>query len=155
MDWPTIGTIATVVTSVAAVLISTYTLYTQRKDKKRTIVVEVNISFLVYDAGVSAPVVMLLAKNFGQQVATLSVPGFLLPNKMHMTITHPRSTVKFPYELLPDKSCQVWLDLKEFAAQLKEEGYYGEITVTGFYRDLVGRMYKSKKWKFDVDEWTR
>lgn len=153
MDWTIIATVATAATSVAAVLISLYTLHTQRQEKRPKIEVEISISLLASGLGVSDPVVMLSAKNPGHQAVTLSIPGFFLPHKMQMSIPYPQSNVSFPYELAPEKSCAVWVDLKKFARQLRAEGFYGEVTLTGFYRDLVGRTYKSKKWKFNSDTW--
>src|ERR1051326_1405690 len=153
MNGSTVATLATAIASVAAVVLSTYTLYVQRREKRPRIEVEASISFIAFGPNVSDPVVMLTAKNLGQQTATLSIPGFFLPNRMQMSIPNPNSIVQFPYEIPPDKNCQVWIDLKKFAGQLKHTGFYGEITLVGFYKDLVGRTYKSKKWKFNIDIW--
>jgi hypothetical protein len=139
--------------SVVAVLISIYTLHIQRQEKKPKIEVEINISLLAFGPQASDPVVMLTAKNPGKQTVTLSMPGFLLPQDMNASLPYPQSNVNFPFELSPEKSCSVWIDIKKFARQLKSEGFYGKVTLIGYYRDLVGRTYKSKKWEFNTDMW--
>jgi hypothetical protein len=155
-NWSTIAAVASAITAIVAVLITFYTVRSQRQEKQQKIQVECSISLLTYGPGeVSDPVVMLRAKNPGRQTVTLSVSGFFLPQKKTMSFLYPQSTVTFPYELLPEKSCQVWMDLKNFSRQLHEEGFYGEMKLTGFYRDLVGRTYKSKKWKFNPDIWAK
>lgn len=43
----------------------------------------------------------------------------------------------------------------EFAKDLKHMGYTGEIELIGFYGDELDRIYKSKPWKFNIDNWAK
>jgi hypothetical protein len=153
MNWTVFVSIATAITSIAAVLVAAYALHLQRQEKRPKIEVECSISLLKFGLAVSEAVVMLTAKNPGRQTVTLSTPGFFLPGKKGLSFMNPQSNVTFPHELAPEKSCQVWMDLKEFSRELIAEGYYGEIKLVGFFSDMVGRTYKSKKWEFNPNTW--
>ena len=79
--------------------------------------------------------------------------GFILPDKKRMFLRNPGSDVRFPHVLAPEGSCTVGIDVHELARHLKSEGYGGKIKVVGFYLDQVGRIYKSRGWEFDIEEW--
>jgi len=40
------------------------------------------------------------------------------------------------------------------AKELKKAGFSGRIALRGFYGSAVGRMYRSRRFKFDVDDWS-
>ena len=145
--------IVAIATGVIGTLVAVYTAYAQKREKSSRIRVEVNNSLLDYETHLSDMVLTIYASNPGQKPVTLSSQGFILPDKKRLFLRSPGSTVRFPYELLPEKNCTVWIDAKELAHTLKSEGYDGKIKLIGFYLDQVGRMYESRKWKFDINEW--
>jgi hypothetical protein len=150
MEWKDIITAAI---AAYAALLSTYTAYSQRREKKSLIDVSITISMLVRGRNVSDPVVMLTASNPGQKAVTLCGEGFILPNGKTVVFPYQNTNVQFPYDLTPEKNCQVWMDTKQLALVLQGEGYYGEVNLIGFYHDQVGKTHKSKKWKFNTYVW--
>ena len=95
--------------------------------------------------------VFLVAANPGNKAVTLGWMGVLVPNKGKVTFTDLDSNVRFPHKLLPEESCQVWVEASELATHLKSDGFSGKVKLIGFYQDVVGRTYKSKPFEFDVD----
>ena len=150
MEWKDI---ITAVIAVYGAALTTYTIYTKRRENKARVEVESQISLLVFGRNVSDAVIMLTAKNPGEKAILLNTQGFLLPNDKQLFFPLPHSDVTFPYELQPGKDCRVWSDAKKFAQTLKHEGYYGSINLVPYFKDQLGRVYKGKKWKFNLDVW--
>ena len=65
----------------------------------------------------------------------------------------PKSKVMcFPHDLLEGKDVIVWIETKELAHDLKQEGFSGTISFKGFYRDAIGKEYKSEAMKFNIEK---
>jgi len=129
----------------------------ERQRKRARINVKISLgSFFQRLAGSSEPMVILSASNPGSKAITLSSWGLALPNRKHLGFPNPLgSDVQFPHELAPETSCSVWVEAKEIARAMKTEGYSDKAKVVGFYRDQVGRTYKSKPFEFDVEDWPK
>lgn len=153
MNWA--GIIIAIVALYGAVL-STYTLVVQlRKDMFR-IRVKISMGFLTFALGsTSDSMIFLSASNPGQKETTLSTQGFLLPDKNQLIFPNPQTNVTFPYRLLPGRNCQIWIEAREIARTLKSRNFSGKVKLIGFYRDQVDKVYKSKPYEFDVDDWAK
>jgi len=106
--------------------VSLYTLIL-RKEKFK-IKVKVTTGFL---GSTSDAMVFLSASNPGQRLVTLSGQGFTLVDKR--SLVFPKTNVIFPYELLPGKSCQIWIEARRIAETLKSYGFSGKVKLIGFY----------------------
>jgi hypothetical protein len=142
-----------VATGVIGTLVAVYSAYSQRREKGSRIKVEVNNSLLDYETHLSDLVLTIRASNPGHKPVTLSSQGFILPDEKRMFLRNPGSDVRFPHVLAPERSCTVWVNAHDLARLLKSEGYGGKIKLVGFYLDQVDRMYKSRGWEFDIEEW--
>ena len=152
-SWPTI--VAAMV-AVVGILISIYTLWATRKEKKRQVKVELSIGILTYDGPHTSPAMLLIsASNPGHRAVILNSTGLILPNKTKVLFPKSQSHVTYPYELKEGNNCTTWTDLKEFAKLLREEGFSGKVNLVGFYKDGVGDTHKSKPIELDVDEWSK
>lgn len=105
--------------------------------------------------GTSEAMIFLEAANAGRTMVTLNVPFFRLPDKQQIVFPNPQRNIVFPYELLPGKNCQIWVEAREFARTLLASGYSGTVKLTGLYRNQVGTSYKSKSYKFNISDWTK
>jgi len=100
--------------------------------------------------------ILLGAMNVGSKAVTLSsVPSLLLPSEKQFVIFNSIIPVNFPYELLPGKSCQVFIEIREFVQTLKELGYSGKIKIVGQFGDAIGNSYKSEPFDFNIDFWAK
>ncbi len=143
--------IALIIAVYGAVL-STYTAWAARQEKKRKIKVELSYGFSVSPPMVGPKSLFISALNMGKPTVTLTSMGLVLPDKRYLTPLYPKSNVSFPYALLEGKNCSVWIELKELAEQLKQEGYSGKVSLIGFYNDAIGGKYKSKPLEFDIEK---
>jgi len=146
--------IITALVAIYGAALTTYTIYTKRRENKAQIEVEAQISLLAFGPNISDALVMLTAKNPGEKAVLLNTQGFKLPDEKQIIFPIPQSNVKFPYELPPGRDCKVWTDAKKFAQELKSEGYYGKVKLVPYYTDQLGKIYKGKKWEFDLDSWS-
>jgi hypothetical protein len=145
MDWTNI--IIALVALYGAIL-STYTLITQlRRDRFR---VRVQISRGIFPLASGNEMVFLSASNPGQKAVTLDFFGFILPDKQRLLFPNFQSNREFPYELLPGKSCKIWIELTDVVSTLKKYRFTGKVKLRGYYKDQVDNLYKSKPFKFDV-----
>jgi hypothetical protein len=63
--------------------------------------------------------------------------------------------VILPHELLPGKSCSIWLGAKEVANALRQRNVSGKVKLVGYYKDATGRIYRSRPAVFDTNEWPK
>lgn len=135
-------------------VLSTYTLIMNLQKEKFKINVTIAMGFLtLHSGGTSNAMLFLSASNPQQRVTTLSGQGLILPGRKNLIFPSPQSNVSFPHELAPGKSCQIWIEAREIAKSLKSYGFHGKIKLTGFYRDQLNKVYKSKAYKFNIDEY--
>ena len=157
IDYTVLSDVVTALVAVYGAILATYTAVARWREKRVRIHVEVSLGFTVDQlAGSSEPMVFLSASNPGSKAITLSPWGLALPNRKLLSFHNPLgSDVQFPHELAPETSCRAWVEAKEIARAMKTEGYSDKTKVVGFYRDQVGRTYKSKPFEFDVEDWPK
>ena len=145
--------IVTAIVAVYGAAMATYTFFTQIVEKRTKIKVQISVGLETAGSYVSGPVVFLSASNPGKKAVTLSSFGFLLSDGNKITPANPRTNVNFPHELLPGKACSISDEAGKLAKTLDKNGYSGIVNIIGFYGDQVGKVYKSKKYPFDVNDW--
>ena len=134
-------------------VLSTYTLISNRLDKRRRIKVKLSKGIMPNDADLPITMLFIRVSNPGHIPVTAQCPGIQLPNKKGTwNAIYQPSDVSFPHELNPGQACTVWTPLAVFANQLKGEGFSGEVKLVGFCKDAMGTVYKGKRWKFNVDK---
>ena len=148
MDW--IASITALVALYGAVL-STYTLISSRRDKRRRVKVELSTGFLATGPDLSTAMLFIKVSSTGHISVTLQRPGIQLPNKRTWFPSSQPGEPSFPHELRPGQTCTVWFPLAVFANQLKKEGFFGKVKLVGFCRDAMRTVYKGKRWEFNVD----
>ncbi|MGB9845867.1 MAG: hypothetical protein ACPLF9_08930 [Methanothermobacter tenebrarum] len=140
--------------AVYGACLSTYTLCVQIIRNRPKVKVKISQGFLTSSMGrLSASMLFLSASNLGQKTVTLSSFGIRIPYNKQLIIPNPEGDVRFPHELLPGKSCQIWIEVSEIVETLKSEGFSGKINLIGFYRDQTDRTYRSKPFNFDISAW--
>ena len=102
----------------------------------------------------SDALIFLSATNPGHKAVVVTGQGFILPDGQFMVFPYPTTNVTFPYKLEPEDKCAIWTDIKKMALQLRSLGFSGTVKVIGYYNDAVGRRYKSKPFKFDLNMWS-
>jgi len=153
IGWDVIITL--LIASYGAIL-STYSVWSKRKEQKRELKVLLRYGVVSNPILSHRPLPMLFisALNTGKKTVTLTSMGLILPrkDKNYFTFIRPNSHASFPHDLLEGKSCDVWIETKELAENLEQEGFSGKIKLKGYYGDAIGRRYKSKSINFDIDE---
>lgn len=96
--------------------------------------------------------VFVRADNIGNKSVTLLSPKISAPNHLDFvpdlneTDSRWQSTVDFPHELMPAKSCNVWVPLENLKNYLRRgEGFEGKMTLRAAYVGEVGNEYYSKR----------
>ncbi len=155
MEFSNWDIIITLIIAVYGAMLSTYTVWNARQERKREIKVKMTYGFIKSPiTGVSPLMLMLTAMNTGRKTVSITNMGFILPNKdrEYLILLQPQSNVTFPYDLAEGKSCQVWDTAKELAEDLIREGYSGRISLKGYYKDAIGNEYRSKPMKFSIEK---
>jgi hypothetical protein len=146
--------IITLIIASYGALVSTISIWYTRKEHKREVKVKLNLGF-IQQVSLSPAMLILTALNTGTKTATLSAMGLILPKKKILAFTHPNSYVTFPHDLLEGKDVVVWIKAEELAQDLIKNGFSGSISFKGFYRDALGKEYKSKTMEFNLYEWSK
>ena len=155
MAWP-ITTIVAVYGAILSTISIGIHIFTQLISNRPKVKVKIYIGFVADPlSGKTPPVLFISALNPGQKVVTLSSAGLVLPDKNQLVLPNPYTNVTLPHELLPGKSCHIWIETKEIAKVLKANGFSGKVRLVGFYRDQIDKTYKSKPYRFDVDYWAK
>jgi len=153
MEFTNWDIIITLIIAVYGAILSTYSIWSERQEHKREIKVRLSYGFIRNVLGQVSPTMIILeALNKGSKTVTLSSMGLILPKKKYLFLARPNSYVTFPHDLLDGKNVNVWLETKELAGDLKNEGYSGRIRLRGYYNDAIGNRYISKSVKFNIDK---
>lgn len=150
MEWPNI---VTAIVAFYGAGLSTYTVFANWKDKQRQIKVKLSNGFLG-GPKLSPTMLLIEASNPGNRTVILNSPGITLPDGKTVVFPIPESNVVFPYTIEEGQSCLVWTPMKKFASTLRNEGYKDIVKIVGFYRDQLGKEYRSNKFDFNIDGWT-
>jgi hypothetical protein len=144
--------------------LSTYNLYSRRPKVK----VNWSHGFLgTPGVGItSPPFLTLTAMNKGERTVMLGFVGFDLPykNLFHILFRRREKYIlqfplpdklghKLPYELIPGTSFDYSTPFGDLARSLLNSGYSGDVKVSGYFKDQVGNIYRTKKFVFNIDEW--
>ena len=155
---PSIGldVIITLIIASYGAILSTISIWYTRQEQKRELKVSLRYGFSLNPRSQGKPPLMLIlsAYNIRKKTVTLAMWGFILPtkDKKYFDSFRPNSYVSFPHDLLEGKSCDVYIEPKELANELKQEGYSGKISLKGYYKDAIGSKYISKSLKFDIEK---
>ena len=118
-DWPTI---ITAIVALYGAILSTVSILSQRKDKKRQILVKLSNGFLTFGPELSPAMLFIEASNPGHIPVNINSPGIILPDKRTIVFPSPQGDVSFPHSLPPGENCRVWTDLKQLSHQLLNKG---------------------------------
>ena len=145
VDWKYV---ITALIAIYGAILSTINLINNVKNNKSFIEVTTTWGMITGDEKTK---LFITASNPSSRTVTLSSMGFILPNKKYLIFTYPESNVSFPYEVQTGKNCMVWCDIYDIAVQLKKQNYEGDINLIGFYKDQLGKEYKSKKMNVNIN----
>jgi hypothetical protein len=135
------------VLSTSTAIVAGYLAYCRWREKRPDITVSISTG-----ARHGTEYVYIDAANSGERAVVIDSKGFLLPEeKTRFTPSDYGADFIEPYELPLEHGCKWHVALNSLADELKSMGLSGELQVIGFYEDQVGRTYKSKPFKFDVD----
>lgn len=151
MNWKEI---ITILLAIYGAILSTFNRIAQWRNNIFRVNVKIKWGAKPLPAGgLSELMVILIATNPGRRAVTISSYGFFAPDNNTLCFPNRMTTLNFPYELTPGKSCEEIFIARDLANELKNIGYEGEIELMGFYGDELDKTYKSKPWKFNIDEW--
>ncbi len=152
MNWTEI---ITILIAIYGAILSTFNRITQWRNNMFRLNVKIKWVMPEPLGDLREPTVFLVASNPGKRIITLSSCGFFAPDNKKLPFIFRESTLNFPYELESGKSCKEIFTAREIATELDMAGYNGEIELVGFYSDGLDRKYKSKLWKFNIDDWEK
>lgn len=124
-------------------------------NRKRKIEVVLSHGFPTYSDHAGPVSLIVEAKNPGTECVTLNAFGLRLPDGGQIVSPSADGTVRLPHDLYPGKNCIMWIEIKPVAESFAEQGLRKKIKLSGFYRDALGREYKSNSLDFDPPAWLR
>lgn len=154
--------ILTLILSLYGAILASYTFYVQQREKHPRIKTKLYIVRMMSKFTFSAPerysgeLLMMEAANHGRVPVTLSGVSYQIVGEDRAAfLVDPFMDIKLPYELLPGKSCKVWLKADDFAADLKKDGYSDKVNMVAIFHDELGRNYKSDPFIFDMGSYLK
>ena len=151
--YPLLAIYGAILSTILAIL-EVGRFYIERQERKPKMEVQITYGLTKTGREVSEPLINLTAANVGDRAISLtSPPSLLLPDGKKMIMISAESSVIFPYDLLPGKSCMVWEENSKVARGLNKEGYSGVIEIVGEFTDAIGNKYRSKSFKLNIDQW--
>lgn len=138
-------------------IVSSYNLSINLRKSRYRVKVTLKRGYVVTQSSIendrnSENTLLLKAQNIGYRMVTLNSMGYKIPRiKRDLAILNPRSNVQFPFELKEGKDCIVWSEENYIKEKLRDKGLSGNIKLIGVYVDAIGREYKSKPLKYNID----
>ena len=138
--------------TVGGVLISYLTLrHTFRKDR-HTIKVEIAKSLLAWpQPGTTKPkwskdqLTFKVANVGAKDFDVVSVGVKIGRRSGGLYINQPDGTVRVPYKLPPDQTCNFWTDYSDTVKRIKKPRLYSKIKIRGYVGDYLGNNFYSNK----------
>jgi hypothetical protein len=133
-------------------ILSTIKVLSDYRMTKRKLEVKVTHSFISQGNIVGPLMFSIDAINSGSRPITLNGVGFLLPDGRKTIMMEKISNVDFPYTLTEtNPQCSVSKFQKQLAIELKKNGFEGKIKLRGYYQSATGEIFKSKPFKFSIE----
>jgi hypothetical protein len=152
-----IGNITDTVTAliaIAAFLLSVYNFYVDRRDKRTRLVVRVSQDTQTSHRG-PYKVVRIDIINLSERCVTVSAVGILW-RKEPFSFPNVTGWRSEPFQLDPyDGRKDIVVDEQIVASTLREKGASGRVRIKASCQDRLGRVYLSKKYTINVDEWVK
>lgn len=150
-DW---GDMITAVVALYGAVLSTYNLLAERRARLPQVKVRVYIGNVTHqDGSLSEDMVLLEAANVGLCSVTLGSHGLRLSGGQAVISPRPEGDAHFPHELLPGRSCTIWMRARDVAAEAGKFGYTGRVRVIGEYDSQTGQAFKSEPFELPVEGW--
>lgn len=142
MNWLELSQIATPIVAVGALALSTYNTVAQRRDRDRSLFVELSIGLHFDDFGPPGEMVLLLkAGNRSSSDITATSCSLRLPGPS----TVPFMPTSLPQKLSNGDGFTEILNLAELKAGMRETGMDGSVSIRGILTDATGREHRSRK----------
>lgn len=145
MKWTEIAT--AIVAAYGAILATVTFIYQLWSTRPR---LKVDIAWGMAPSSTSDIFITVIPRNRGLKSVTLNQLGFLV-GETKAVVPVPRGTVSFPHELQPESSCTMLVNGAELAAEFGSHGFSGEVELVGYVEDAIGRTYRSKPMKTDLN----
>jgi hypothetical protein len=140
------------VVAVIALLFSFYKFYVGRRDRRTRLVVQVSQDTRTNYRGLFK-VVRIDITNLSQRHVTISAVRILW-GKESLTFPNVVSWASEPFKLDPyDGRRSMVVSEHIVASALREKGASGRIRIKASCQDKLGRVYLSKKYAINIDEW--
>lgn len=147
------GDIANLVVAFVAVgglLLSIYNLYTNQRDKKNTLKVDMNFGIVDYFSEFSVILVMLEVANASKEkIFISSIPAIIIcgwfKDKKAVVFKDIQGTKNLPLELSPGDNASFWVPLKNLQTSFRNYGLLGKVKIKARFRDGVGNSFYSPK----------
>lgn len=152
---PTWTEITTAIVALYAAGLSTYNVIQRWRERSSGLVLSVDQGFVAQGAQTTETMFIFVIANPTDRAVTINLPVIKMPNKRHLVSRWHWCNVTFPYEVLPGKSCTVWMAGRELAALLTKDGLAGKVKLQAMVRDALGREHIGKPFVFDIDEWKK
>jgi len=139
--------IITIIIAVYGAILSTINIILQRLDKKRIIDIIPSWGFLYYDNGTISEdgYIFIEVVNNGHVAVTVNTPYIILPNKKTIVFPQASGDVSFPNELMPGRSCKIWVKSNAVMRHLRNEGYSGRVSIKVAAKDATGKQTIGRK----------
>jgi len=92
---------------------------------------------------------------FHFEILTKSTKGNCEEEPGPLVIRKQIAGPRFPHKLCARESCTVYVSPRLMAQGLIDGGYGGCVKLRGFYKDQLGRKYRSKRFQFDINRWAK
>jgi len=143
------------ITTLAAgwgAILSTCVFLWQLLENTRRMKVTLNISLTKNNFGNVETLLSLQASNISKRPISLSSYGLKLPDEKQLWFPN-ESPDRFPTTLTDGHACTMWRNIRSLAQSIKDEGFSGDISIIGLFRDVTGKEYHSKKMIFNPQRW--
>jgi len=146
--------VITILLGIYGAGLTTYTIWDKRRDRNPSIKVSLAQGIPLFGNRAGDPMLTIRASNHGEKEIKLTGVGLYLPKtKQNAPIFQPRSDRPFPCVLPAGESCSVFLDLKDTAQDMLEQGFTERVKLRAYIGDAADRRYLSNTFVLRTREW--
>jgi hypothetical protein len=156
---PFIAALTGLAGTIGGVLISYLTLRHTFNRNRHTVKLNIAKSLMVTQqtqpkkAKLSDDLLTFMVANVGPKEYTVTQIGLEIGRRTSgRIIPDPSGTVKVPYKLQPDETCNFWTEYEKITKGIEKPRLYGTIKVRGYVMDYIGNTFYSNRLKIVIKE---
>ncbi|MDB5429596.1 MAG: hypothetical protein JWP35_712 [Caulobacter sp.] len=148
---------ATALVAVYGAALATHNAILARRKDRRSLIIKMSTAMYTYGAELGPPMVSIDVVNDGHRSLVVDAPQLTVesdPSRV-IVLLGADGIAAFPKRLEDGETASLRIAYSQVANALMKAGHPNHVRLRAICKDSAGRIYHSKPWAIDIQEWLR